>query len=80
MAVVAKMYVSEVKRMAYNRDQVTVTLNCVARGEENKEWAAATPSGEVKLNVMNAAAAQQFVEGFDSGAEWFVTFEPAPGM
>lgn len=76
MAVRAKMYVSEVKRMAYNREQVTVSLQCSTRGPENAEWAAATPSGQVTLHVMNPAASQQFVEAFDSGKEFWVDFTP----
>lgn len=78
MAVVARMYVESLTRQSYNREQVKVQLRVVSRGEHNKEWSAMTPTGSVDLGIMNPAAAQQFVDAFDAGQEFLVTFALAP--
>lgn len=61
----------------------TVTLSAVCRGEDNKEWAAATPSGQITMTINNGAAAPFF----EPGDEVFVDFTKiekdrrgAPGM
>ena len=79
MAVVARMYVESLTRQSYNRDQVKVQLRVVSRGEHNKQWSAATPTGSVDLGILNPEAAEQFVDAFDRGAEFLVTFTEAPG-
>lgn len=71
MSVIARFFVSEVTRRAYNPDAAEITLNVASRGEENKVWAAATPSGTIKMNVLNALA----VEAFEIGKEYKVTFD-----
>ena len=52
----------------------TIEMQPVSRGEDNKEWSAATPSGRLEMNVKNEHAAEQFWPG----QEWFLTFEPVP--
>jgi GH35 family endo-1,4-beta-xylanase len=42
-------------------------------GEENKEWSRWTPSGEVKMQITNPEALNQFTVG----ADYFVDFTPA---
>lgn len=73
MSVQARFYVAEVTRYAYNSDQSKVTLRAVARGEENKSWAAATPSGEITLTIGNANAAKWFADRL--GRDVAMTFE-----
>lgn len=67
----AKMYVGGVKLTPW---ATIIDLNVVTRGEDNKEWAAATPSGNMSLTVANEVAAERFAPG----QEWFVTLSPAP--
>lgn len=85
MSVSARFYVREVTRHAnyVGRDDgwanpaplVTVALYPVsgAKGEQNKEWASATPNGEIKMTIGNPAAAAWF----DSmlGKDVAITFE-----
>ena len=72
--VTARFYVSEVTRRAYNPDHVTVKLQAAGRGEQNKAWAAATPSGTIELTINNAAAAAFF--GDRLAKDVALTFEP----
>ena len=67
----AKFYVSEVALTSWG---CRVTLNVVTRGEDNKAWSAATPSGQITMQIKNDIAAEQFAPG----QEWFVDFRPAP--
>lgn len=69
----AKFYVREITEYAWNKGARQIVLAPVSRGEENKEWAAATPSGEIKLTINNELAATQF----EIGKEYSITFEPA---
>lgn len=69
----ARFYVSEVTRYAYNPENLNVVLRAVGRGEENKTWASATPMGEMKLTIGNAAAAKWFEERL--GKDVALTFE-----
>lgn len=63
MAVRAKFYVAEVTRYANQvragyaepAPRGTVVMRAVSRGEENAEWASATPSGEFKMTVTGPA-------------------------
>lgn len=72
MGVVAKFYTSEITKRAYNPDHREITLAAVTRGEENREWAAATPNGSIKLTINNEKAAAFFD---DFGVDYLVTFE-----
>jgi len=65
----AKFYVSEVALTGWG---CRVTMNAVTRGEDNKEWSAATPSGTLTMQIKNDLAAEQFAPG----QEWFLDFTP----
>lgn len=73
MATVARMYVQEVTQFAFAPQAKTVKLQVVTRGDENKKWAAATPSGSATLVINNGDAAEQF----ELGKEYLVTFDRA---
>jgi hypothetical protein len=78
MAVRAKFYVHALSRQAWDPDALKVTLSVVTRGEENRDWAAATPSGTIEMMIKNSGAAAQFAEAL--GKEFDVLFtvaEPA---
>jgi len=75
-AVEARFFVSGYERRAYDPEATEVTLVAVSRGEHNKNWARATPSGQIKMTIKNASAASWFVGQL--GAEIAVTFRPAP--
>lgn len=74
MTVRGKFYVDEVTRRAFNTEQATVTLRPVTRGEENREWSAATPSGQIVMGICNEAAARFFIDAFDAKREVYVDF------
>lgn len=67
----AKMYVSGITLTSWG---TTVKLSVVTRGEDNKAWSAATPVGELSLQIKNEQAADQFAPG----QEWFVDLTPVP--
>lgn len=67
----AKFYVTEVGRTGYAGK---VVLAAVTRGEDNKVWSQATPSGGITLSIKNELAFEQF----DVGDEFFVDFTRAP--
>lgn len=73
MAVVARFYVSEIIRRAYDTQAVTVTMQAVGRGEENKEWSTATPSGQITMTIKNSPAAEFF--GTRLGKDVSIRFE-----
>lgn len=75
MTVRAKFFVGSVTKMASqggNWSAVEVKLEA-ARGDDNKDWAQATPSGELRMQIDNPEAASQFV----AGECVVVTFEPS---
>ncbi len=57
---------------------IEVVLNPVSGGrhDANKEWASATPSGEIKLTVGNPVAAEWFAARL--GQDIAITFEDRP--
>lgn len=63
MAVKAKFYIAEVSQYASSatggyadpKPVGTVVMRPVTRGEDNREWASATPSGEFKMTVNGPA-------------------------
>lgn len=71
MGVRAKMYVTEVGRTQYGGK---VALRVVSRGDDNKEWAQATPTGDLTLGIRNDLAFEQF----DVGQEFYVDLTPVP--
>jgi hypothetical protein len=70
------MFVSETKRAAWNKDAAQITLQVASRGEENKKWAAATPSGQLTLTILNESAAKVLLDAFEAGQDVMVTMEP----
>jgi hypothetical protein len=67
----AKFYVAEIGKTTYGGK---VVLRAVSRGEDNKQWANATPSGEITLSIRNELA----LEVFDVNDEFYVDFIKAP--
>jgi len=57
MAVSAKFYVTSVEETDYG---TAVHLGAVCRGAHNKEWAVATPAGNMTMTIRNEVAAEQF--------------------
>lgn len=82
MSVVAKFYVQEVTNFAYGQGwaapapKVRVKLVVSTRGEENKAWASATPSGEINMTIGNPAAAEWFSSMI--GKDVSISFNEAP--
>lgn len=56
----AKFYISGLKLYPGQNAGGEVFLNAVSRGDRNKDWATATPSGELRMTVNNP-----------SGFKWF---------
>lgn len=75
MAVVARFYVAQITRNAYNPDAAVVTLNAVGRGPENKAWASATPSANLTMTINNGSAGNWFAERL--GKDVAITFAEA---
>jgi len=75
-AVEARFYISGYERNSYDPESVTVKMQAVSRGEHNKGWARATPSGQVQMTIKNPGAADWFVNRL--GEEVSVVFTPAP--
>lgn len=72
MSVVAKFYVQEVTKTAFNGG--SVKLEAVTSGsEENDEFFKYTPAAEINMQILNDSALEQFV----AGEEMLVHFEPA---
>jgi hypothetical protein len=62
MAVEARFYVAEVTKQAYGgyappAPAGRVKLGPSTRGDENKKWASATPSGSIEMTVIGSALA-----------------------
>lgn len=49
--VTARFYVEAVTRRAYNPKQADVVLQAAGRGEQNRAWAEASPSGKFEIHV-----------------------------
>ena len=71
MSVRAKFWVTETTNTTSGG---SVKLSAVCRGQDNKQWAQATPTGQITMNILNGAALEQFTPG----AEFYVDFTPAP--
>jgi hypothetical protein len=80
----ARFYVREITQFANGNGyadpapRITVKLSPVSgsRGEQNKTWASATPSGEISMTIGNPAAAAWFAERL--GQDIAVTFGDRP--
>lgn len=76
-AVQARFYVSGYERTSWDQSATIVKLQAVSRGEHNKTWASATPSGQIQMTIRNEGAAGWFVDRL--GKEIAVEFTEAPG-
>jgi hypothetical protein len=76
MSVTARFFVDEMTRRAHNPGHAAIVLKPAYRGEENKAWSEATPSGKIELYVSNPAAVDQFDEWMRTGKDLHLTFEP----
>jgi hypothetical protein len=76
--VVARFYVQGYAKKAFNPDAVEITLQAVSRGEANKVWASATPSGSITMMIRNGPAGDFFVDCFERKAEVEIHFREAP--
>lgn len=76
MTVNARFYVEHVTKSAYNPKAREVTLAAAGRGEQNRAWAAATPSGKITMQVNNPDAAAWFDEMLGKDLE--LTFREIP--
>jgi hypothetical protein len=78
--VAARFYIAKVEKFAYGGpgsvSQRSVTLQAATRGEENKSWAQATPSGQITMHINNGDAGAWFDEHL--GEDIAVSFSLAP--
>lgn len=61
MGVRAKFHISSIEQYPHSPGG-KVTLKAVSRGDRNKDWAAATPSGELTMQVNNPSGFAWFQE------------------
>lgn len=71
MSVSSKWYVSNIEGQM-------VHLHPVCRGVENREWATATPGGQMSMVIQNDAALAQFQKGEEYEAVFVHKPKPAP--
>lgn len=78
MAVVARFFCAVITTSKWSptSEQTEVTLQAATRGQENKAWASATPSGKVTMTINNEAAGQWFRDRL--GKDIAITFDDAP--
>jgi hypothetical protein len=80
MGVRAKFYVHAVTK---NASGGSVELNAVVRGNENKTWSQATPSGKLTMSILNEPALAVFSDALDRARagegrpEFYLEFTPA---
>ncbi len=84
MSISARFFVSEITRQpgavvsgVTGRTGVVKLRPAYANGA-NKEWAAATPSGEMWMTVNNPVAFAEFEAAMDAGDDIHIVFERAP--
>ena len=76
MAVQAKMYLESVTAHKWG---TSVKFRVVTRGDENKAWANATPTGDMTLGIKNELALADFgLDALADEAEYLVTIERVP--
>lgn len=73
-AIIARFYVAETTRHAGNPDGMSVVLRPVMRATpDNIAWSKFTPSGEIRMNVTTANAAQFYARNL--GKDIAITME-----
>ena len=78
MSVTARFFIAKITRHAYSPDNVVAELSASTKGEQNKAWATATPSGTITMNINNPSAAAWFSERL--GQDVALTFEDVPAL
>lgn len=81
MGISARFFVSEISRQPSGvgtGKQGVVKLRPAYANGANKEWAAATPSGEIWMTVNNPEAFAEFEAAMDAGDDLHITFERHP--
>lgn len=79
MSVVAKFFVQKVERYDNQPSASSIKLGAVCRGRENRQWASATPWGEITLGTLNDKATEYFEEGQEYLVHFTKVAKPAPG-
>jgi hypothetical protein len=76
MAISARFYISEITRFG-NFNGGKVKLNPAYANGANKDWAQATPSGSIELNVNadKTTALDEFTRIMDAKQDVAITFE-----
>lgn len=69
MSLVARMFLQKSTEHAGTSDGREVLFTVITRGDEAKEWAKYTPSGQLTMYVTNPDALPQF----EVGSEYLVT-------
>ncbi len=75
MTVRAKLYLESIEHRTWGTKACFRVVS--PRGDDNKEWAAATPAGEMWLTIKNEKAAAAFTLD-QLGQEFFVDITPVP--
>lgn len=71
----ARFFVAE--RHAFPQGkQGKVILRVVSRGDQNRKWSSATPSGQIEMSITNPAALDVFDKWLNEGCDVAVTFTP----
>lgn len=73
MSVSARFWIDEITTRGYNPAHAEVVMRPTCRGEENRAWAQATPSGEIKLTINNPDAVEFFKA--NQGKDVAITFD-----
>jgi hypothetical protein len=75
--ILARFYVSEVTVSAHAPEGAAqVKLQAVSRGDQNRQWASATPSGQITMTINNEPAASYFRDRLGRDIE--VAFKEVP--
>lgn len=73
--VTARFYVSEITRRR-NAGNATIVLFPAYANGANAEWATATPSGKIELQVNAEGATKVFTDWFEQGLDLHITMQP----
>jgi hypothetical protein len=72
----ARFYVAEATMTAYGpKGSGKIKLQAVSRGDQNKQWAEATPGGTIEMAINNPVAFAWFADQI--GGDVAVVFTPA---
>ena len=77
--ITARFYVAQITTHAGISPTAQIKLNPAYANGANNEWAVATPSGVIDLNVGNPAAIEQFTTWMKDGTNVHITFDAVVG-